>query len=323
MQCFQNILVGVDLTRSRRLDIAEIPADIREAIDQAVWLSQVNGAKLLFFAALNVSPDALHQLREEEHSHVRRTVEELVNRVLAELVAQAGRQGVEASSQLVLGSAWLEIIRQVLRGRHDLLVVGTRDRSGLRRMLFGSTAIKLMRRCPCPVWVVKSGHAGRPLNTLIATALRPGASALRMGIAVGSKMLQPVHVLHVVEFALDQLWSTAYPDRETTEYHRKIRAAAEKTMQERLQELQPEATGVSVQVHFAEGVGVPDVAIQQFIAEHHIDLLVMGTIGRAGMEGILIGNTAERLLPEVDCSVLAVKPPGFISPVKLDAAEAV
>jgi universal stress protein E len=323
MQCFKNILVGIDLTRGRRFDVSEIAADAREVINHAIWLAKVNGAKLLFFAALNISQDALHHLQEEEHSHVRRTVEELANRVLAELVAQAGQQGVEARSQLVLGSAWLEIIRQVLRGRHDLLVVGTRDRSGLRRMLFGSTATKLLRRCPCPVWVVKPGHGGRPLNTLIATTLRPEASALRMGVAVGSQMRQPVHVLHVVEYALDQLWGTAYPDRDTTEYHRKVRADAEEAMQERLQELNPEAAGVNVQVHLAEGIGVPDVAIQQFIAEHHIDLLVMGTIGRGGMEGILIGNTAERLLPEVDCSVLAVKPPDFISPVKLDAAEAV
>jgi universal stress protein E len=321
MQCFQNILVGVDLTRSRRLDVSEIAADAREVINHAIWLAKTNGARLLFFAALNISPDDLHQLQEEEHSHVKRTVEELANRVLADLVAQAERQGVEARSQLVLGTAWLEIIRQVLRGRHDLIVVGTQNRSGLRRMLFGSTSIKLLRRCPCPVWVVKPGHGGRPLNTLIATAVHPGASALRMGVVLGSQMLQPVHVLHVVEYPLDQLWGTAYPDRETTDYHGKVRAAAAKALQERLREVNPEAAGVNVQIHLAEGVGVPDVAIQQFIEEHHIDLLVMGTIGRSGMEGILIGNTAERLLPEVDCSVLAVKPAGFVSPVKLDAGE--
>src|SRR6516162_881374 len=87
MQCFQNILVGVDLTRSRRLDVSEIAADAREVINHAIWLAKTNGARLLFFAALNISPDDLHQLQEEEHSHVKRTVEELANRVLADLVA--------------------------------------------------------------------------------------------------------------------------------------------------------------------------------------------------------------------------------------------
>jgi universal stress protein E len=322
MQPFQNILVGVDLTRCPRLDIHALAPEAREVIDHAVWLAKVNGAKLLFFAALDISPDALRHLQEEEHTHVRRTVEELANRGLAELVRQAGLQGVAARARLVLGTAWLEIIRQVLRGRHDLIVVGTRDRTGLSRMLFGSTAIKLMRRCPCPVWVTKPGHGGRPLHTLIAVGLRPGGRALEAGLAVGGHMRQPVHVLHVYEYPLDYLWGTAYPDRETREYHDRVRAGAENALNEELRRADPAAAGVHVQVHLVEGLGVPDVAIQNFIQEHSIDLLVMGTLGRAGMEGVLIGNTAERLLPEVDCSVLAVKPVGFVSPVKLAPDEA-
>ena len=47
------------------------------------------------------------------------------------------------------------------------------------------------------------------------------------------------------------------------------------------------------------------------------DLVVMGTVARTGIAGLLIGNTAEAILEQVQCSVLAVKPPGFVSPVKL------
>jgi nucleotide-binding universal stress UspA family protein len=52
--------------------------------------------------------------------------------------------------------------------------------------------------------------------------------------------------------------------------------------------------------------------------EEQIDLIVMGTVGRSGISGLFIGNTAEKVLQKVDCSVLAVKPEGFVSPVKLD-----
>jgi len=45
----------------------------------------------------------------------------------------------------------------------------------------------------------------------------------------------------------------------------------------------------------------------------------MGTLSRTGISGLLIGNTAEKVLRQVDCSVLIVKPDGFITPVKLDA----
>mgnify|MGYP002066532535 CR=1 FL=1 len=44
-------------------------------------------------------------------------------------------------------------------------------------------------------------------------------------------------------------------------------------------------------------------------------VVVMGTLARAGLKGVIMGNTAERVLAGIDTSVLAVKPPGFISPV--------
>ncbi len=43
--------------------------------------------------------------------------------------------------------------------------------------------------------------------------------------------------------------------------------------------------------------------------------VVMGTVARTGVAGLLVGNTAERLLDEVRCSVITLKPPGFVSPV--------
>jgi universal stress protein E len=43
---------------------------------------------------------------------------------------------------------------------------------------------------------------------------------------------------------------------------------------------------------------------------------VMGTISRGGIPGVLVGNTAERLLPRLDCSLLTVKPEDFVCPVE-------
>jgi nucleotide-binding universal stress UspA family protein len=47
----------------------------------------------------------------------------------------------------------------------------------------------------------------------------------------------------------------------------------------------------------------------------NVDLVVMGTVARAGIPGFFMGNTAESILNQIDCSVLTVKPPGFVSPV--------
>ena len=47
------------------------------------------------------------------------------------------------------------------------------------------------------------------------------------------------------------------------------------------------------------------------------DLIVMGTVGRTGLPGLIIGNTAEDVLQTTRTSILAVKPTGFVSPVSL------
>ena len=62
--------------------------------------------------------------------------------------------------------------------------------------------------------------------------------------------------------------------------------------------------------------GEADKVILQQIEAHSADLLAMGTLARSGLPGVLMGNTAERLLPQVDCSLLAVKPEDFICPFR-------
>jgi len=61
--------------------------------------------------------------------------------------------------------------------------------------------------------------------------------------------------------------------------------------------------------------GVPEKVIPAFAEKKKVDLIVMGTLARAGVEGLLIGNTAEKILSRIDCSVLALKPEGFVSPI--------
>lgn len=318
MSCFKNILVGVDLGGGQVMDPSELDPVVRATVRQGVWLAWLNRARLQFFAALDTTPETLRHLDEEDRKQVAWTVEARANRMLQDLVHEAQPEGVEARALLAAGEPWLEITRQVLREGHDLVVVGTHELSELGRRFLGNTALKLMRRCPCPVWVARAGHSARPQRTLIAAALHPaGSTALRLGLALGAAAAQPIHVLHVLEYPVDRLRSAGLADSKTVEYHRRVRQDAEQALREQLRQAGHVEPGAAVEVHVVEGDGLPDLAIQHFIRDHAIDLLVTGTIGRHGLPGVLIGNTAERLLPEVPCSVLAVKPPGFRSPVTL------
>jgi len=81
----------------------------------------------------------------------------------------------------------------------------------------------------------------------------------------------------------------------------------------------PCADASKIEIHLRRGPAAANIfAVAE---EVEADLIVMGTVCRTGMAGFLIGNTAESLLSRVTCSVLAVKPPGFQSPVKLDPSD--
>lgn len=78
-------------------------------------------------------------------------------------------------------------------------------------------------------------------------------------------------------------------------------------------------SGIPHNVHLLKGD--PAEVIASLTAKKRIDLIVMGTVGRTGIPGFLIGNTAETVLRQVNCSVLAVKPEGFVTPVKIEPIE--
>ena len=73
-----------------------------------------------------------------------------------------------------------------------------------------------------------------------------------------------------------------------------------------------------LKLHVSLLEGDPVEVIPELVTELGIDLLVMGSVGRGGIAGFLIGNTAEEVFNQVDCSLLTLKPKGFITPVTLE-----
>jgi nucleotide-binding universal stress UspA family protein len=73
---------------------------------------------------------------------------------------------------------------------------------------------------------------------------------------------------------------------------------------------------IKPEIHLLKGM--PRSTIPEFAGEIKADLVVMGTVARTGLAGFIMGNTAETILNQLNCSVLAIKPPGFKSPVVLE-----
>jgi nucleotide-binding universal stress UspA family protein len=246
------------------------------------------------------------------------------SRRLERWVDMVRQSGVQADGKILYGTPFLQIIREVLRHGHDLVMTTTQGRSNLKERVLGSTTMHLMRKCPCPVWVVKSSQP--EWHTRILAAVDPNPhdeerQALNvkiMDLATSLARLEQreLVVVHAWTFPVErslrggQVSLSSDVDRwssDAREQHRRWLIAL----------LQPYALEeLEHEVYLLKGDAgrlVPEVATAK-----EVKLIVMGTVSRTGVAGLLIGNTAEKILGHVDCGVLAVKPDGFITPVRLD-----
>lgn len=316
MQQFRKILVGVDLSSMEEMSASTLPAPTREAVKRALWLAGQISCEVTFLSVEDVQAleeELLHERFQLDHQ----SIEERASAVLQELVTEAEEEGVRAQAKVVFGTPWKAIVREVLADEHDLVLVGTRNRGTVSRLLFGSTALRLLQCCPVPVWITRPDPNWDDFNILVASDLSEVSQrALDIGVGAAQLSHARLHVLHVVEDNIGpHLWLTGLPQSELEAYRSKRLADAEEQLQEQLSQTDYRTLSQGVQVHVVEGS--PDIAIVEAIEKYQIDLLVMGTAARSGLAGFLIGNTATRLLAQVSCSVLAVKPDDFQCPVTL------
>ncbi|MCB0162923.1 MAG: universal stress protein [Anaerolineae bacterium] len=247
------------------------------------------------------------------------------HRDLKQSVAALRQAGVQVSSKVLSGTPFLEIIREVLRNKHDLVMIAAEGQSGLKKMLFGSTTMHLMRKCPCPVWVMKPSQPkqySRILAAVDPTPLDEKRNALNMKImdlATSLAQLEQseLHIVHA--WALYREFGLTYghiqiPKSELDKLIRETETMHGRWFSELLREYPLEKLNCQVHLlHGDAGTLIPEQA-----KEKEIELIVMGTVCRTGVVGLLIGNTAENVLRQVNCSVLTVKPDGFVTPVRLD-----
>ncbi len=300
----KRLLVGVDMvTSAENPDEYELPEPTREAVETAMRVGEFSQASLTFLTVTD-EPPAGEQLPVAVQSQ------------LDALVAAATQRGVSAEARVTTGRAWMEIIREVIRNGHQMVIVGSRDDSATSRMWLGSTGTKLLRKCPCPVWVARPDVESETKTVIVADDLTDvGQHALQLGVSAARLLDARLLVLHVVQYPLEhQLRRSGTPPEEIKDYKETTVKEAEQQLNDRL--AMTDCRTISAGVRMEVVSGRADIAIQDAIEENAADLLVMGTVARGGIPGLLVGNTAERLLPSVTCSVMAVKPEGFVCPVQ-------
>ena len=242
---------------------------------------------------------------------------------LERLIVSIRREGVEVRAAVLRGTSFLVIIQAVLREQHDLVIMTAEAETDFKRMFFGSTSMHLMRKCPCPVWITDPDQQAdsyrrilAAVDTYTADETNDALNTLIMDLATSLARIDQseLHIVHA--------WEMNARDEETSrsEITQEI---LDRLIQRNLDDHQEgvdallaryELEDLNYELHMPHGR--PRAAIPRLAAEIEADLLIMGTVSRTGIAGFFIGNSAEAVLRQVDCSVLTLKPPGFVTPVE-------
>ncbi|HEB87116.1 MAG TPA: universal stress protein, UspA [Gammaproteobacteria bacterium] len=253
-----------------------------------------------------------------------------------ETLVEPYREQIEINTNVLIGTPFLEIIREVLRNGRDLVIKIPEHQEWLER-LFGSDDMHLLRKCPCPVWLIKP-HAPKTHRHILAAVdiddAYPQAEqesrralnqqVLEMASSLALSDFAELHIAHAWVAIGESAMHGAFmhePEERIIAYVEQVRqqhqAGLDGLKREVTRNLGQDAVGyLKPQTHLVKGSARKEIpALAKRI---EADLVVMGTVARTGVPGFFMGNTAETILNQIDCSVLAIKPPGFVTPVTLE-----
>ncbi|MEF2230487.1 MAG: universal stress protein [Pseudodesulfovibrio sp.] len=235
---------------------------------------------------------------------------------MAEALAGLGEAAGRVRREVRWGKDFIEAIRLVREMGCDLLVPASQPSPGT----LGSTAMHLLRKCPCPVWVHR-GDLWKGAVRLMAAVNVSDASdenrALNRKIVEHAAALKGIlgGRLHVVScwagFMEGVISGPRFSEQDRSEYLDYERELAEREFEALLASAGAGSVDKGRLLH-----GYPADTLANYAGEQKMDVVVMGTVARTGIPGLLVGNTAEKIVSALRQSILAVKPDGFVSPVE-------
>jgi len=305
------------MQRFRKILFVDEPAGIKPALLRAIRLARANEAQLTI---ATVSEELTRSMDNLAKSFLQIRQQE-IRTMLNDLPTK----GLSIETRHLTGTPFLEIIREVSKGGYDLVIKPAEGHKRFHSMLLGTTDMHLMRKCPCPVWVIKPNQRKKYTRILAAVDPDPSEKAnvelnkhiLDLATAMAKKDGGKLHIVHCWHLANEGLLRRGRALLKSSNLEKLLRNNRQEHKEWLAGMLDNyDLKGLTAKVHLLKGDAgdiIPALALKK-----DVDLIIMGTVEHTGIPGLFIGNTAERTLSSVDCSVLAVKPQGFSTPVEVE-----
>ncbi len=218
---------------------------------------------------------------------------------------RAAKAGVDCECVIREGEdGYRYIVEEAKQRGSTLIVMGRRGRTGLKRLMMGSVTARVIGHAPCTVLVVPRAAEFECRHLLLASdgsACSDAAAgeAIAMTKQLGSRLtivaVVPSESMSPMDIVSSQMQRGMIAETETR--------AAEQT----IAKVKDAAARAGVQADGLVMGGKPPEAILQTAKEKRADLIVLGSHGKTGVEKLLMGSVAERVIVLSACPVLVVK----------------
>lgn len=287
--------------------------------DKVATVARINNARVTtMIAGENSFVDQLASRLSGRLSELQDMLNQQQQERLEQFTSHERWNDVPIDSHISEDSGFIGIIHKVLQDGHDLVIKEENLSHGIDQL-----AMRLVRKCPSPVWIIK--HTTSDFTHILGT-VDVGTDHPET-VRLNKQIIELTHSLAQRENGEAHYMHTWRLEHESMLRGPRFKMSAEDIAEmkksiydERLERLMGLLSTIHIdtqpsQIHLVEGQIVD--MINRLIEKLRIDVLVMGSVGRSGIPGMLIGNKAETLLNTINCTVLTVKPDGFISPVTL------
>jgi universal stress protein E len=283
---------------------------VHEALERALLFAESAKINIHLFNVIYQPIGDLTDLLSSKHR------EEMKQQYLAdrelylkELATEVEKKGIKCSIEIVWNEEIHEAIEAVAKVRKpDLVIKRISAHASSINPFAMPTDRHLLRYCPAPLLLIKESNWPKGPVCAAVDAMTKDSSHKQLNSEVldYAKMLGKMS--HNPIYALTSFYippvSTAMGVPGVD--YEMILTNTQKSYQQRLQELVKPHNLPATNLYVAEGDA--ELAISRFAKENQVSLMVLGTVGRTGITAAFIGNTAERVLAELTCEILTIKP---------------
>lgn len=294
--------------------------DNQKALSRALEMSEKHPCEITVFLTIyDFSYEMTTMLSNDEREVMQSAVLEDRKEWLVELIKRTQSNSNTINTEVVWHNRPYEsIIRAVIAGEFDLVIKSTHKHDSLKSVIFTPTDWHLLRKCPCPVLLVKD-HAW-PQSSKVLAAVSAGSDdrsheqlnyeIINYASFMSALLESETHLINAYPPTPMNI-AVEIPEFDTVLYNQNMK----KHHKDALAKLADDFKLDQDKTHVIEGL--PEDVIPEVALLLDAELVVIGTVGRTGISAALIGNTAEHVIDNINCDLLALKPPGFECPIKV------